>query len=223
MGRTGSRTASSTARSCVRNAIRRLALATVAAAVVVAAFPLFLELRSMGTKKFEPQPFDFVLLAASVFAMALGAQIVPLRTARYLTLVASLASGSLLFGFLAIFSIGLAFLPAGIVLLLLLYRALRRSPLSASAARAALGGASIGFALPMLYIALIVPATVECFPNGGGTSGGRWHSASQVFSTSGSVSVDRDSVVTGRMESTDSVVTYRCEGGRLVEFQRVPR
>jgi len=30
-------------------------------------------------------------------------------------------------------------------------------------------------------------------------------------------------VVTGRMESDDAVITFRCEQGRIVEFQRSSR
>ena len=195
----------------------------VAAAVSIAAFPLYLALRSGGSKIFEPQPFDFALLAASTFALALGAQVVPLRASRYLTLLAVLASAALLFGFFAIFSIGLAFLPAGVVFVLLLYRALRRTPPSGATTRAALGGAAIGYAVPLMYIALIVPASVECFPNGGGTSSGRWNRSSGFHSSTGGMSVKPDGVVTGRMESDDAVITFRCEQGRIVEFQRSPR
>ena len=202
---------------------RIVAVAAVVGAASVVLFPAFLALRSMGTKVFEPQSFDYALLAASTFAIGLGAQIVPWRIARYVAVVAIIASAFLLFGFLAALSIGLPFLPAGLVLLLVLYRALRRAPSDTAASRAALGGAAIGFALPLLYIALIVPATAECFPNGGGMSSGRWGANGQMLSSSGSTSVDRNGVVTGRGEYPDSVVTFRCEGGRIVAFERRTR
>jgi hypothetical protein len=203
--------------------LRVVAIASIAAALATASFPAFLALRSMGTKIFEPQPFDFALLFAAAFGIVLGLQVVAWRGSRYIVVTATLASGFLLFGFLAAFSIGLAFLPAGVVLLLLLYRGLRRMPPTGARARSALGGAAIGFALPLLYIALIVPATVECMRNGGSTSSGRWRGGSQMFSTSGGMGVDPNGVVTGRIEYTDSVVTFRCEGGRVVEFRRAPR
>ncbi|MDQ2951885.1 MAG: hypothetical protein M3R54_06440, partial [Chloroflexota bacterium] len=101
----------------------KVAVAAIAAVLAVLAFPAFLELRSGGTKMFEPHPMDFALLAVSVFGIALGLQLVPWRTSRYIALLATLASAALLFGVLATFSIGLAFLPAGIMLVLVLYRA----------------------------------------------------------------------------------------------------
>ncbi len=204
-------------------AFRVVALAAVVGAASALLFPAFLALRSMDTKVFEPQPFDYALLGASMFAISLGAQLVPWVAHRYVAVLAVLAAGFLLFGLLAAFSLGLAFVPSGIVLLLLLYRALRRSQRSRRVTRAALGGAAIGFGLPLLWIALIVPPTVECFANGSGTSSGRWRGASQQISASGYSSGDARAIDTGRMEFSDSVVTFRCEGGRIVEFQRTAR
>lgn len=201
--------------------LRALAIATGTAAASVLAFPLYLALRAADRAFFEPQTFDFVLLAASTFAIVLGAQAVS-GTVRYVALLAVLASASLLFALLAVFSIGLAFLPAGAVLVLLLYRALRRAGRSSRSTRAALGGAAIGFALPLLYIALIIPPTVECLANGTGQSGGRWR-LPQAVSVSFMGAVDANGVATGRMEYPDSAVTYRCERGKLVEFTRTPK
>ena len=94
--------------------------------------------------------------------------------------------------------------------------------MEATRVRAALGGAAMGFGVPLLYIAMVIPATVECFPNGAGTSSGRWRGNSQFNTSSGSISgAARTS--TGRSESSDSIVTFRCQDGRLVEFQRTPR
>jgi uncharacterized membrane protein YgcG len=164
---------------------------------------------------------DFALLGGAVFAIALGAQLVPWRTSRSIALIALVASGFLIFGFLAIFSIGLPFLPAGVVLLLMLYRRLGHTPATVARARAALGGAAIGFAVPLLYIALILPATVECFPNGAGTSSQRW-GRGQAYSSTGAISGGAGGS-SGRIESAESIATFRCEQGRLVEFQREAR
>lgn len=203
-------------------ALRVVAIAAAVAALCLALFPAFLAIRSMGSKVFEPEVVDYALLGASTFAMALGLQVVPWRAMRYIAALAIFASGFLLFGFLAVFSIGLAFLPAGLVLLLLLYNALRRAPRGAVPTRAALGGAAFGFALPLLYIALSVPATVECRPNGaGGTSSRRWRAPSTHLTT-GSTSAD-GRVVSGWMDDGDSYVTFRCEDGRVVSFQRMAR
>ena len=196
--------------------MRNVLVAGIAAALAVLTFPAFITLRSGDSRVIEPETFDFALLAASVFAMAFGLQLL-WRSPRRITLLAVLASGSLLFSLLAVFSVGLAFLPAGAIFLVLLYRELRRSGRGAAVTRAALGGCAVGFGLPLLYIALIVPPTVECFVNGGGASSGRWHYPQGISSFG---SVDRTGVVTGRIDYSDAVVTYRCEGGRIVEFQR---
>jgi hypothetical protein len=69
---------------------------------------------------------------------------------------------------------------------------------------------------------LIVPATVECRVNGGGTSSGRWAGAG-VQQITGSTAVTPDGVVTGRIETATSIATFRCEQGRIVEFHREAR
>jgi hypothetical protein len=204
-------------------AVRIVAIAIVTAVVAILAFPEFLALRAAGTAVFEPERFDFMLLGAAAFGIAIGVQVVPWRSGRRIALLALFASAALLFGFLAVFSIGLAVLPVGIVLLVVLFRALQRAPAYLTRA-AALGGAAIGYSAVLLYLALIVPATAECFPNGGGTSSGRWRgSRQQQFSGGGSGAGGQPGVFTGHAEYGDSVVTFRCEGGRMVGFQRTAR
>ena len=204
--------------------VRIVAIAIAAAVVAMLAFPGFLSLRAAGSAVFEPQRMDFALLAAAAFGIAIGVQVVPWRGGRRIALLAVFASAALLFGFMAVFSIGLAVLPLGTVLLVVLFRALRRAPAYASRAAAALGGASIGYSAVLLYIALIVPATAECFPNGAGTSSGRWRGSGQQQYTGGASGIGgQPGVFTGYAEYSDSVVTFRCEGGRMVEFQRTAR
>jgi len=221
---TGSRTGSAIGRSLVRSrALRIVAIAIVTAVVAILAFPSFLALRAHGSAVFEPERFDFVLLGAAAFGIAIGVQVVPWRSGRRIALLALFASAALLFGFLALFSIGLAVLPVGMLLLVVLFRALRRGPGYMTRA-AALGGASIGYSVVLLFIALIVPATAECFANGAGTSSGRWRgSGQQQYSGGGGGISGQPGVVTGYAEYSDSVVTFRCEGGRMVEFQRTAR
>lgn len=205
--------------------IRIVAIAALASLIAVFAFPSYLALRAGGTKMFEPERYDYVLLAGAIFGIALGAQLVPWRRAPYVALLAMLAGAALLFSAIAAFSIGIAFLPAGVILSLLLYRAIRRREL-ATARPAALGGALIGYAAVVLYIAQGVPATAECFANGASASSRRWPGGAQQMQSGGSIGgggAGRDSVFTGRSEFADSVVTFRCDGGRLVEFQRVAR
>jgi hypothetical protein len=209
----------------VRSRAARIVVVAIATAVVAAlAFPGFLALRAAGSAVFEPERFDFVLLGAAAFGIAIGVQVVPWRSGRRIAVLAILASAALLFGCMAVFSIGLAVLPLGIVLLVVLFRALRRAPAYATRAAAALGGASIGYSAVLLYLALIVPATAECFPNGAGTSSGRWRGSGQQQYSGGSSGIGgQPGVFTGHAEYSDSVVTFRCEGGRMVEFQRTAR
>jgi hypothetical protein len=204
-------------------AVRIVAIAIATAVVAILAFPGFLALRAAGSAVFEPERFDFMLLGAAAFGIAIGAQIVPWRSGRRIALLAFLTSAALLFGSIALLSIGLAVLPLGIVLLVVLFRALRRAPAHVTRA-AALGGAAIGYSAVLLYLALIVPATAECFPNGAGTSSGRWRGSGQQQYTGGASGIGGQSgVVTGYAEYSDSIVTFRCEGGRMVEFRRTPR
>ena len=198
-------------------------IAIATAVVAVLAFPAFLALRAAGSAVFEPERFDFVLLGAAAFGIAMGLQIVPWRRGRRIALLALFASAALLFGCIAVFSIGLAVLPVGVVLIAVLFRALRRGLVSVSRS-AALGGAVLGYSSVLLFLALIVPATAECFANGAGTSSGRWRgSGQQQYSGGGGGVGGQPGVFTGYAEYSDAVVTFRCEGGRMVEFQRTPR
>ncbi|MDP9253080.1 MAG: hypothetical protein M3O80_08740, partial [Chloroflexota bacterium] len=131
-------------------ALRIVAIAIATAVVAILTSPGFLALRAVGSAVFEPERFDFVLLGAAAFGIAVGVQVVPWRRARRIAVLAMLASAALLFGFMAAFSIGLPFLPVGIVVLVVLFRALRRGRPSVTRA-GALGGAAIGYSAVLLY------------------------------------------------------------------------
>ncbi|MEK6208122.1 MAG: hypothetical protein AABM32_10825 [Chloroflexota bacterium] len=205
------------------NPALRVAIAAIlAAAFATLLFPVYLSLRAGNNAVFEPHPFDFALVALATFAIAVGAQLVPWRAATNVAVLGVLVGAGLLFGVFAIFSIGLLVLPVSLVLLVVLARAIRRRPL-AVARRAALGGAVIGYGLVLVFTAVIIPPTVECFSNGGGsTSSQRWD-RSGGFTTSSSGSSTVDGVQTGRIGSPSSIATYRCEQGRIVEFHREAR
>jgi hypothetical protein len=205
----------------LRRALRFAVVDAVAAIAALLVFPVFLSLRADGNQVIEAQPMDYLLLAVSALLIVSGAQLVPWGRARYIAFLALLGSAALLFGILGAFGIGLAVLPVAIVVIVLLYRALRRGALRAGRP-AAIGGALAGYGAVLLYIALIVPATVECHVNGGGTSSGRWGGVG-VQQIGGTGSVTPDGVVTGRIETARSVATYRCEQGRIVEFHREAR
>jgi len=207
----------------VNPALRVALAAIIAAASATIVFPIYLSLRANGNKVFEPQPFDFALVAIATFVIAVGGQVVPWRAATNVAVLGTLVGVGLLFGVLAIFSIGVLVLPVAVVLLVVLARAIGRAPLSL-ARRAAVGGAVVGYGLVLLFIALIIPPTVECFANGGGsTSSQRWDRSGGSFTTTSSGPSTADGVQTGRIESASSVATYRCEQGRVVEFRREAR
>jgi hypothetical protein len=206
----------------VNPAVRVAIAATFAAAASVLLYPVYLALRSGGNKVFEPHPFDYMFTAVAAFAIVLGSQIVPWRRAANVAILATLAAAGLLFGSLAILSIGLVVLPVAIVLLVVLARVIARGSL-ALVRPAALGGAAVGYGLILLYLAVSIPATVECFANGGGsTSSPRYDRGGGIITTSSSSSTT-GGVQTGRIESPRSVATYRCEQGRVVEFRRESR
>ena len=223
MGRIGARIGSATGRSYGREprASGRARGHPRGGATII--FPIYLSLRAGDNKVFEPHPFDLTLVALATFAIAIGAQVVPWQAATSVAVLGVLVGFGLLFGAFAIFSIGLLVLPLSLVLLVVLARAIRRHPLSL-ARRAALGGAVVGYGLVFLLIALIIPATVECNANGGGsTSSQRWERSSGNYTVTSSGSSTIDGVQTGRIESSSSIATYRCEQGRIVEFHRDPR
>ncbi|HTD64620.1 MAG TPA: hypothetical protein VK732_07765 [Verrucomicrobiae bacterium] len=203
------------------NRVARVVTVAIAAAVAaVLLFPAFIALRADGNQIIEPQTMDYALLVIATLLIALGAQLAPWRAAAYVAFLGFLSAAALLFGILGAFGIGLAVLPLALVATLLLYRALLRRPLSAGRP-AAIGGALAGYGAILMYIALIVPATVECHSNGGGTSSGRWGGGVQQIAATGSISPD--GIITGSIETPTSIATYRCEQGRIVEFQRTPR
>ncbi|MDQ2911667.1 MAG: hypothetical protein M3T56_00220 [Chloroflexota bacterium] len=204
-------------------ALRVVVVAIAAAALAALLLPVYLTVRAGDNKVFEAQPFDFALVAIAAFVIAVGVQTVPWRAATNVTVLGTLVGAGLLFGALAIFSVGVLVLPVAVVLLVVLWRAIGRAPLSV-ARRAALGGAVVGYGLILLFIALIIPPTVECFANGGGsTSSQRWGQSGGGFTTTSSGSSTIDGVQTGTIESPSSTVTYRCEQGRMVQFRREPR
>jgi uncharacterized membrane protein YgcG len=207
----------------VNPAIRVAIAAIVAAASATLLYPIYLSVLAGNNKVFEPHPFDFALVALATFVIAVGAQVVPWRAATSVAVLGTLVGAGLLFGVLAIFSIGLLVLPVTLVLMVVLARAIPK--LSLPVARpAALGGAVVGYGLVLLFIALIIPPTVQCFANGGGsTSSQRWDRSGGSFTTTSSGSSTIDGVQTGRIESPTSIATYRCEQGRVVEFRRESR
>jgi hypothetical protein len=203
----------------VTRALRIVAIAITAAVLAVALFPAFLAVRAGDSKIIEAQPFDFVLIALGALCLAVGMQVVPWRSPSPVA-IGVLTGAGLLFGVMPS-SIGLPVLVASIVILLMLYRVLRRSR-GRTLAPAAIGGALIGFSLVLLFTAQGVPPVVECFPNGGSSSSGRWFGGSSV-SLGGNLRMGADGSMTGTIEAPTWTAAFRCEGGHIVKFDRVDR
>src|SRR5213593_4589891 len=113
-GRLGLATTSHPLPAAHESVTRSLRIALIAGAAALLALPLFglfLRMRAGDSRIIEPEPFDYALLVISAVGIVLGTQMVPWRAASYIGLVALCASTFLLFGLLAAFSIGLAFIP----------------------------------------------------------------------------------------------------------------
>ena len=201
----------------VRHALRIGAIAATSAIAAAVAFPTFLAIRAGDDKVIVAEPMDSLLLVLAVALIAVGVQVAMSTSRPYVAFLAAIGSAALLFGILGIFGVGIAFVPLAVVALVLLYRALRRRP-SRLGRSAAIGGSLIGYGVILAYIAMIVPAVVECHPNGAGTSSGRWGPRTQQVV--GGLSVSPGGGATGHIESSTYRATFRCEGGRVVEFNR---
>jgi len=185
----------------VSRALRVVLVALAAAGLAALLFPVYLRALAGDNKVFETQSFDFALVAIGTFVIVVGIQVVPWRAASNVAVLGTLVGGGLLFGALAILSVGVVVLPVAIVLLVVLARAIGRARLSV-VRPAALGGAVIGYGLVLLFIALIIPPTVECFANGGGsTSSQRWSQSGSAYTVTSSGSSTVDGVQSGRIES----------------------
>ena len=202
-------------------ALRVALVAVGAAAASVLLFPAYLSLRAADSKIIEPQQFDFVLIAVGAFCMAVGIQLVPWRRTTSSVALGLLTGAGLLFGIMGMFSIGLPFLVASLVIVVVLYRTLRRSH-ARTQAGAAIGGALIGYSLVLLFIGQGVPPVVECLPNGGSSSTGRWLGG-QAVTLAGGMHMGADGSMAGTIEAPAWTASFRCEGGRIVTFDRVAR
>lgn len=128
-----------------------------------------------------------------------------------------IAAGGLVFGLLALFSIGLLILPVALVVLGFGVRRLVWRH-SAQAVRAALAGAVIGVGTVAYLLVLIQPASAECRPNGGGatSSGGLF---GPIALSQGGFS-SADGVSTGYIDEGAGIAYFTCENGKLTNFHR---
>lgn len=155
-----------------------------------------------------------VCASAVVIVGALGAVLVRRSD---IALLSALASALFLFGFLAIFSIGILLLGAGLGVLLVL---LRRA---SSGGRRVILSAVSGLAMAVgLLVALVISSQgplVKCPPGGGVSSSvGNWWGGGPSRS-SGSSSTSPDGLATGTIEVGSARYHYTCRNGALLTFE----
>jgi hypothetical protein len=192
-------------------------LIAASAGVLGGLYLAFITLRAGDSMHFDVTPLSTAFAFMAGLAIASGvAALLRLREAS-LGARFALAIGLLVFGGLAIFSIGLAIIPFALLLLGFAVRQLLRRR-SGRAVRAAFAGALIGVGLVAYLLVLNQPAVAACGTNGGSTSsGGLFGSASR--SSGGYSTVTGESG--GFIDEGDRIAYFSCRDGKLVDFYRL--
>ncbi len=143
------------------------------AALICALYLAFVALRAGDSAHYDVTPLSIGFVLASGVAIASGAVVLLRLRQGSIGPLFALATGALVFAFLALFSIGLLVLPVGLVLLVVALRQLRQRG-TPGAARAAVAGAALGIGLIAYVLVMFQPAVAECRSGGGGatSSGG---------------------------------------------------
>ncbi len=129
----------------------------------------------------------------------------------------TIAVGGLVFGALAIFSIGLLVLPVALVLLGFGIRHVVRRG-SGAAARAAMAGAVAGVGAVAYLLVLIQPAAAECRADGGGSTSSGGLFGPMALSSGGYSLPNGESG--GYIDEGDRVAYFSCRDGKLTDFHR---
>ena len=146
---------------------------------------------------------------------------VPWRAAATVAVLGVLVGFGLLFVVFAIFSIGLLVLPLSLVLLVVLARAIRGGRSAGAAGGSRRCGARLRAGVPLAC--LDHPADRGVLRERRGEHVEPALDRTGGFTTSSSGISTADGVQTGRLESPNSIATYRCEQGRIVGFHREAR
>jgi hypothetical protein len=177
----------------------------------------FIALRAGDSMHFDVTPLSTAF--AFMAGLAIAAGVVGLLRLGEVSLGArfTVAIGLLVFGGLAIFSIGLVIIPFALLLLGFAARQLLRRR-SGRAVRAAVAGAFSGVGLVAYLLVLNQPAVAACGTNGGSTSsGGLFGSTSR--SSGGYSTVTGESG--GFIDEGDRIAYFSCRNGKLVDFHRL--
>ena len=156
-----------------------------------------------------------VIAGAALVAVIVGA-IVAVRVARTgVTVLSVVATVSIAFGYLTIFSIGLPILGLGVALAAMLARRL-----SGGAPRSLLlCGPVLGIGLVALLVLAAQMPVVTCERDGVSTGTPLWLAGGSGSGSGGGSSSDSD-VRSGTVTLSGSTFSYVCHGARLVQFHQ---
>lgn len=174
-------------------------------------------LRAGDSMHIEVTPYSTAYAFLAGLVIAAGLVVVlrlrePAVAARF-----GIAIGGLVFGVLALFSIGILILPVALVVLGFGIRQLARRR-SGQAVRAAIAGAVIGVGAIAYLLVLIQPASAECRANGGGATSSGGLFAPIAHSQGGFSSAD--GVSSGYIDEGETIAYFTCENGKLTDFHR---
>jgi hypothetical protein len=195
----------------------QLLMIPLGAALLMAFYLAVTALRAGDTMHIDVTPYSTALAFVAGWAIAAGVLVV-LRV-REISVGArfAIAVGGLVFGILAVFSVGLIIFPAALVALGFGIRLLvRRS--SGSAARAAIAGAAAGVGTIAFLLVLTQPASAECRANGGGATSSGGFFGPMALSQGGYSLPNGDSG--GYIDEGDRIAYFSCRNGKLTSFHR---
>ncbi len=187
---------------------RVIGAAAVAALTAAAAYNIGIQLWGGASARYEPTTW-LVVAAAVAGACAIAglrlASVGPVSIAA----LAALTTFAIGFGLIAIFSVGLPILIVGLILLAYLIRRLRGQPAIRPTIQ---GGVAIGLVLWVAAMVALEAPVVRCQAHGAEILSGYGPGGGVVVSADG-----RTATGTIRLES--KTVQFRCQDGRLVDYQ----
>jgi hypothetical protein len=193
---------------------RRLAAAVVAIAAVAIGAWCFVVLVDRRSQPAYAMPTAVLVIAGIALAAVVVGAVVGTREARAgLTILSVLATLSIAFGFLAIFSIGLPILALGVALAAVLARRL-----SGGAPRSLLlSGPVLAIGLTGLLVLSAQMPVVSCERGGVSTGTPLWLAGGGSSGSAGGSS--ESSVRSGTVTLDGETFAFVCDGDRLVRFR----
>ncbi len=200
-------------------------VAQVMAAVVAVVVVLMITslVRRSGDAVEAVSPTVLAVAAAGSMTALAGAGFLAVSRDRDVTLLLATASLLMLVAVLALFSIGILVLPLAVVMLVILGR---RTSRCTNLTVPLLAGPALAIGLVVLFAIWVQPPLVRCLDHGASTTSRPWWGISGgSYRGSGTASAGGGwsagpGVATGSMETSSGRYVYRCEGTKLVEFQR---